>query len=155
MDSLWKSYADLITLPVRAVLTGRVQGMEVSRSPLHWLPLWIAALVIPPVMLVLFPLYVALTFLGGGLTLYAGSDARITEEGIEVFSKRKGILARHAWQDVRSVSLRSEPPVLYPELLLASGQAIPLQLADFEALASACAKHGIPAHRNERIVSPD
>lgn len=154
MDSMLKPYRNLVTYPVQAVFTGRVDGMEVSRNPLHWLPLWIAVLVIPPILLILYPVYVMIALIGGWLFLRQGNDARITEAGIEVFSKRKGLIARHDWRDIRSASLLFDPPGTYPQITLASGGIVPLHLAGFDEIASACEARGIAVDRTRKFADP-
>jgi hypothetical protein len=144
---MWRLIRDLIVLPIQAVFTGRVQGVQASRNPLHWLPLWGAALFVVPLLVLLYPVYIVWMLAGGWILLRYGAGARIAESGIEVFSKSKGPIAFYAWDSVRSLSLTFMPPGWCPQVTLSSGEVVPLPLADFEALAVACEARGVPVDR--------
>lgn len=62
-----------------------------------------------------------------------GSDARTSDMGVEVFSKRRGHIATYAWSSISQLRWIFEPPGGYWELVLTSGEAVPLHIAELDA----------------------
>jgi hypothetical protein len=148
---MWESVWHLVSYPVRAVFTGRVMGVKVSRNPLHWISLWLWALVAIPLIVLAYPVVIVIMLVGGWSFRRNGSDARVKESGLDVFSKKKGLLAHYSWETIRSVTVRFDPPGRYPELRLSDGTIVSLHLARIDAVASVCEARGIPVDREARL----
>lgn len=112
----------------RTTVTGHISGQRVRDIWWYWRYaivhiLWIWPVSLIGCMLMLFGvLYLAIT----------GNDARITDTGIEVFSRLKGRIAFHAWADIKEVRDKFDPPFFCWELVLRNEQTTLLPAAQLD-----------------------
>jgi len=76
-------------------------------------------------------LFVFFTWMGFALLLYNGLDAKVTENGLEIFSRRKGKINFYTWNQIREIKTIFKPPIFYPRIYLNNGSTIDLELASF------------------------
>lgn len=112
----------------RTTITGHISRQRVPGIWWYWRNAIVHILWIWPVSLIgcmlmlLGVLYLAIT----------GNDARVTDTGIEVFSRIKGRIAFHAWADIKEVRDKFDPPLIYWELVLWNEQTTPLPAAQLD-----------------------
>ena len=140
---MWKSVWMCLSIPVQAVCTGKYNGMPVSRNPFQWLGMLFWGILLIPFTIFVYPLAMLLTWLGVTSIVRNGNDATISDSGLEVFSKKSGIVGCYDWSEIDAVEERFDPPVLYPELFLRNGHRVKLHLADRRAILDACKEHDI------------
>jgi hypothetical protein len=148
-------FLDLLSMPVRAVFTGKVRDAMVSRNPLHWVSLWGWMLLLGLLFVVLWPLYVVVVLVGGWFWIRNGNEVRIVESGLEVRRHKGGATTTYPWRDIAAVFLRDEPPGYYPVMALSNGEKVPLQLAKIDDIAGACEAHGIAVDRSPRLAEDE
>ena len=76
------------------------------------------------------------------------------DEGLEVFSKKGGLIATYRWEDIKIVQSGFHPPFFYPVLKLISGDQIELHLANFREVANRCRENGIAVNETTVLASP-
>ena len=140
---MWKSIWTALTLPIVAVLTGRYEGHIVTRNPFRWLGTFAYGLFLIPFTLFVYPIGILLTYVGLHSIGRTGNDVRYLDEGLEVFSKKVGLIATYRWEDIKIVQIGFHPPFFYPVLKLVSGDQIELHLANFREVANRCRENGI------------
>ena len=115
---------------------------QTLRNALQWLwaLFWMVSVLL--VTICVYPFIVLFAVWGTWRTLRHESNARVTDTGIEVFSKKKGLIATCKWNEIASLVI-CRAPKPYPELILASGERMPLVLANIDLLAKAMTAHGI------------
>jgi len=91
-----------------------------------------------------YPFYIGLTSLGMIFMAWDGKDARVLETGIEVFSKRKGVISWHDWSEVQEIAEVFCGPMFVREIVLKSGERVRLEMADRSLLEQAAKAHGVP-----------
>lgn len=125
-----------------------------SRNPVSWLwgVLWFVFYPFIAIIVAVLGAIFGLVQLGGFWHLgRVGSDARISDAGIEVFSKRKGPIAIYAWSNISELRRIFDPPLIYWELVLRNGEEIPLPLAELEP--GAFRDRGITVHEKHQFRS--
>jgi hypothetical protein len=152
---LWRSVWDLIRMPVVAVATGKVYGVAASRNPLHWISLWLYAVILIPLILVIYPLVVLGMMATGFWMIWVGRQMRISDAGVEVFSSRKGLLAAYNWGEIASLDEVFEPPFFVPKLKLASGDELIVELGNFKLLKPEFAARSIPVNELSHCPSSE
>jgi hypothetical protein len=112
---------------VKAPFTGRLNGIEVERG------LWPWGLILIRGMGAIFgPIFGLIQWVAFWNLSRRGLDARLTDSGVETFSKRKGHVAKYSWSEISGLRKILEPPFQYWELVLARGVAVPLHMADLD-----------------------
>lgn len=90
---------------------------------------WIAIVIVCFIgMYLLFIFFVWVAF---GLNLYHGLDAKVSKDGLEVFSRRKGKLDFYTWDEIQEIKTIFKPPITYPRIYLLNGSTIDLESASF------------------------
>ena len=143
---MWKLIWLLFISPFSAPITGKIMGHRVSRNPLRYIsmPLWAASLTLLALLgLCLFPFLIIIQLCSCWWMRRTGHDARFYEGGIEIFSRRFGVITRHPWEEIEALTLEFVPPFWIPQLALISGTTISLQLENWQQLAAVCSEHGI------------
>jgi len=93
---------------------------------------WIAIIILSFVSVYL--LFIFFVWIGFGLNLYNGLDAKVTENGLEIFSRRKGKIDFYKWNQIREIKTIFKPPILYPRIYLNNGSTIDLESASFQKM---------------------
>ena len=104
-----------------------------------------------PFTLVVYPVVVLLTYVGLLAISRTGNDVRFLDDGLEVFSKKIGSVAKYRWDEIQVVQSRFHPPFFYPALKLVCGDQIDLQLADFREVAERCRENGIAVNEHTQF----
>lgn len=107
-----------------------------------------------PLALVCMPLLALLTFVLFSLSalwmFYAGETAQFSSEGVVVSSRRRGSIARLNWNAIACARHCDTPPFGLWEIVLRTGDAVPLPMVEGEALIVACKAAGVPVRRDDR-----
>jgi hypothetical protein len=128
-----------------APFTGRLHGVEVERGLWPWglVLLKVFGAIVGPI----FGLLQGAMFWNLGRK---GLDARLTDAGVETFSKRKGHVATHPWGTIKRLQLTFQPPLTFWELVLADGKVVALHMAG-ELDPNAFREHGIEVDEKSTI----
>ena len=145
---MWKSIWTLITAPLLAIMTGKYFGFRVPRNPIEWLPLTLFSLLMIPVIIIGYPIFIFLTYLSYKSALKNGYNINIKKNGFDVYSKKKGKIAFYQWSDISRVVDYFNPPATYPLLILKNGVQVHLELADRKTLFNICKEKGIQIESN-------
>jgi predicted permease len=101
-------------------------------------------LLLAPVFVLLYPFLIILMYVSWWFAYRRGQDVKLTDQGIQVFSRAKGNIIFIAWSQIKLMKELSEPPILYPALILQNGAVVHLTSANFDSLAQALRPHEIP-----------
>ena len=141
---VWKSVWLLISAPFTAIFMGRLFGVPVTRNPLRWLALLIIGLLLIPFIFLVYPAILILMYVSYCFAFRKGQDARITVEGLTVFSRSRGDISFHPWSEVAKMRRCFAPPITYPQLVLRTGEVIDLESVRTEVLVAALQQRNIP-----------
>ncbi len=91
-----------------------------------WLDIfyWIGMILIG--FIVLYLLFIFFAWLGLAWDFYTGPRAKVTQEGIKIFSKQRGEFAFYQWNEIKTIITIFHPPGLYPQLILHNGEKVRL-----------------------------
>ncbi len=95
---------------------------------------WVGIVIISLIGIYLF--FIFLLWLSFAMIAYSGLSAKILSNGLEIYSKRKGIVNFYSWDEIAYIQTTFKAPVFYPQLVLINGETIDLKntnLMEFEA----------------------
>ena len=150
MQTMWKSVWLALSVPFCAVFTGRVFGYSASRNPFRWLSMLMTGLLLIPFTILVYPVLLVVMYVSYWIAFRKGLDAKLTDDGITVFSRLRGELAHHEWSEILGMREVFAPPITYPLLQLSNGETVHLQSAGLEDLAAALKQRGIPVNLTPR-----
>ena len=91
---------------------------------------WIAIIILPFVGAYL--LFIFFAWIGLGLELYNGLNAKVTEDGLEIFSRKKGKIDFYTWNQIKEIKTIFNPPMNYLKIYLNDGSTVDLRSASFK-----------------------
>jgi hypothetical protein len=119
----------------------------------RWLSL-LPILLLAPFFILLYPFLLVLMYVSWGFAYWRGKDVKLSDHGIQVFSRAKGDLNFVPWSQIKLMKELFEPPIIYPALILQSSEVIHLTSANFDSLAQALRARDIPIYcRRKGAVS--
>ncbi len=137
-NNMMKSIWELFTAPFRVIFKGRLYDIPTGRNPVKYITLWGWGIALLLFTVFIYPIFILITLLVLIVSYFIENDIHVDETGIEIFTKRRGILARYRWDEIEAVVVEFNPPFPFPELVLKNGERISLKLADQMQLSRAC-----------------
>lgn len=145
--SFWLIPVDVFRLGFTLLFEPLDDGLHLSRR-LQGLCLMVLGAPLALAGVLLLPLPVFVLFCVSALWMfYAGETAQFSSEGVVVSSRRRGCIARLNWLDIACARHSRTPPAGLWEIVLKSGDALPLPMVQGNALIAACRAAGVPVRR--------
>jgi hypothetical protein len=93
---------------------------------------WIAIVMIS--FIGAYLLFIFFACIGIGLELYNGLNAKVKEDGLEIFSRKKGKIAFYTWNQIKEIKTIFNPPMDYLTIYLNDGSTVELRSASFNEM---------------------
>ena len=139
---------DFIRFFFKSLISGKSHERGIANGIGMWLLapfVVLGALLLALFMIVATPIYWLLLLVAAFGVSRRGRNLRITENGVEVFSKKEGVVARFPWSDIASLRRSfNTPPCSDCELVLKTNEIVRLEYAEFDELSRAFGERGIP-----------
>ena len=140
-----------ISTPFIAVFTGKYRGYPVTRNPFKWGGMLLWGILLIPFTIFIYPLFIVATYFGFRNISRNGLSAEYCGQEVQVSSQKNGMISKHALTEIKKVTTKFDPPLIFPVIELSSGEIIELKAANYHEFINNSKKHGISVDETPKM----